>query len=415
MAKRWIMHVDMDAFFAAVEQRDCPEYRGRPVIVGGLSSRGVVSTASYEARRFGVHSAMPMSEARRRCPEGIFLVPDQGRYWEESLKIQKIFREFSPLVEMLSVDEGFLDISGMEGLYSNVAEIPKALKRRIWEETQLVASAGVAPNKFVAKIASDVGKPNGLVVVPYGEVPDFLAPLPLERIWGVGKKSAEKLHLLGLKTIGDVRRQELSFFQKYFGALAGQLYALSRGMDDRPVVPDEERKSLGKETTYEADLMSAGVIREEISRIAQQVGWRLRREGWMGWTVTLKIRYSPFRTISRSHTLGAPISLDEEIREAALALFEPLTEKQNIRLLGVTVERLEPYAEQSSLFEDNQEAKKRNQVLDDLKKRFGEGIIGRGSSFAGQSRKEAGKGTSRYLSQQKDYEREEPLEDEKNR
>lgn len=405
--KRWIMHVDMDAFFAAVEQRDNPELRGKPVIVGGLSSRGVVSTASYEARKFGVHSAMPMSEARRRCPQGIFLVPDQARYWEASLKIQKIFAEFSPLVEMLSVDEAFMDISGMEGLYPNVEDIPRELKRRIFEETGLVASAGVAPNKFVAKIASDFGKPDGLIIVNHEEVLDFLASLPLERLWGVGKKSAEKLHLLGFRTIGDIRAKEISFFDRYFGVMSGQLYRLSRGIDDRPVVPDEERKSLGKETTYEEDLMDEAMVREEITRISQQVGWRLRRENWMGWTVTLKVRYSPFRTLSRSHTLENPIFLDEEIREAALNLFEPLEEKKNIRLLGVTIDRLEPYEVQGGLFLEDQKAKKRNEAIDQLKKRFGEGVIGRGSSFAGHARERSGDGTSRYLNQQKDYEKEE--------
>ena len=205
MGKRWVMHVDMDAFYAAVEQRDNPELQGKPVIVGGLSSRGVVATASYEARKFGVRSAMPISEAKKRCPQGVFVVPSPERYWAASQKVQKIFSEFSPLVEMLSVDEGFMDISGMGGLYRSVTELPKLLRARILEETQLVASAGVGPNKFVAKIASDIGKPNGLVIVTHEKVLDFLAPLPLERIWGVGAKTAEKLHQLGFQTIGDIR------------------------------------------------------------------------------------------------------------------------------------------------------------------------------------------------------------------
>ncbi len=404
MRKRWVMHVDMDAFYAAVEQRDNPELKGKPVIVGGLSSRGVVATASYEARKFGVRSAMPISEAKKRCPQGIFLIPSPERYWAASQKVQKIFSEFSPLVEMLSVDEGFMDISGMGGLYRSVSELPKLLRARILEETQLVASAGVGPNKFIAKIASDIGKPNGLVIVPHAKVLDFLAPLPLERIWGVGAKTAEKLHQLGFQTIGDIRQKELHFFQQHFGSIATRLYELSRGIDNRPVVPDEERKSLGKETTYETDLMNPLEIRAEISRIAQQVGWRLRREGWMGWTVTLKVRYTPFRTLSRSHTMSDPISLDEEITEAALALFENLEEKTNVRLLGVTIDNLEPYEEQVSLFDNKEEMKKRNQTIDELKKRFGEGIIGRGSSFAGKEKVAPGKGTSRYLSTGKDYE-----------
>ena len=404
MGKRWVMHVDMDAFYAAVEQRDNPELQGKPVIVGGLSSRGVVATASYEARKFGVRSAMPISEAKKRCPQGVFVVPSPERYWAASQKVQKIFSEFSPLVEMLSVDEGFMDISGMGGLYRSVTELPKLLRARILEETQLVASAGVGPNKFVATIASDIGKPNGLVIVTHEKVLDFLAPLPLERIWGVGAKTAEKLHQLGFQTIGDIRQKELPFFQQHFGSIAARLYELSRGIDNRPVVPDEERKSLGKETTYETDLMNPMEIRAEISRIAQQVGWRLRREGWMGWTVTLKVRYTPFRTLSRSHTLQDPISLDEEITEATLALFENLEEKSNVRLLGVTIDNLEPYEEQVSLFDNKEELKKRNQTIDELKKRFGEGIIGRGSSFAGKEKIEPGKGTSRYLSTGKDYE-----------
>lgn len=400
------MHVDMDAFYAAVEQRDKPELRGKPVIVGGLSSRGVVSTASYEARKYGVHSAMSMNEAKKRCPNGIFLTPDSARYWEVSLKIRKIFSSFSPLVEMLSGDEGFLDISGMEGLYQNVEEIPRALKRRIFEETQLIASAGVAPNKFLAKIASDIGKPNGLVIVEPEQVLDFLAPLPLRRIWGVGKKTEEKLHIMGMQTIEGLRSKDIIFLEKHFGIMGGQIYRLSRGIDDRPVIPDEERKSLGKETTYETDLMDVETIRSEISRISQQVGWRLRREGWMGWTVTLKVRYSPFQTLSRSHTIDHPVFLDEDIRETALNLFEPLERKENIRLLGVTVEKLEPYEEQQLLFSDQEKDKKRTMTLDQLKKRFGEEIIGKGSSFVNYEQKETRKGIRQYSNKRKDHEEE---------
>lgn len=380
--KRWIMHVDMDAFFAAVEQRDDPELRGLPVIIGGLSSRGVVSTASYEARKYGVHSAMPISEAKKRCPDGVYLYPNMKEYHKVSLQVQKIFSEFSPLVEMLSIDEGFLDISGMGGLYETPKKLGSALKRRIQEKTQLAASVGIAPNKFVAKIASDIQKPDGLVIVSHEKMQDFLAPLPIERIWGIGKKSGERLHRMGFQTIQDLREKELSFFEREFGAMGRQIYHLAWGIDERQVIPDEERKSLGKETTYDKDLMNREEIHQEISRLSQEVGWRLRREGWMGWTVTLKVRYSPFRTLTRSHTLESPIYLDEEIRTEALRMFEALAEKENVRLLGVTVDKLEPYEEQQTLFFDHQKARKREMTLDHLKKRFGEEIISKGLIFS---------------------------------
>ena len=378
MAERWIMHVDMDAFYAAVEQRDRPELRGKPVIIGGLSQRGVVSTASYEARKFGVRSAMPITEAFRRCPQGVFLFPNHTHYVKVSMQIQEIFRDFSPSVEMLSVDEAFLDVSGMEKLYRSVAEMPWLLKERIRKETGLIASAGLAPNKFVAKIASDLGKPDGLLIVQPGEVLNFLAPLPLERIWGVGKKTAETLHDLGFSTIGDIQKASYKELQEHFDSFADRLYYLSRGEDDRLVEPDLVRKSLGKETTYEEDLMDSSEAERELLRLSQEVGWRLRREGFSGMTVMLKLRYAPFVTISRSHTFASPISLDEEIFEEVRSLFRKLDRKKDIRLLGVAVGNLEENSGQGSLFQDDEEATKRTETLDNLKRKFGEGIISRG-------------------------------------
>lgn len=378
MAERWIMHVDMDAFYAAVEQRDRPELRGKPVIIGGLSQRGVVSTASYEARKFGVRSAMPINEALRRCPQGIFVVPNHAHYVKVSRQIQEIFHDFSPAIEMLSVDEAFMDVSGMEKLYRSVAQIPWLLKERIRKETGLIASAGLAPNKFVAKIASDLGKPDGLLIVQPKEVLSFLAPLPLERIWGVGKKTAEILHELGFSTIGDIQKASYEELHKYFDSLADRLYYLSRGEDDRLVEPDLVRKSLGKETTYSEDLMDPIEAERELLRLSQEVGWRLRREGSSGSTVTLKVRYAPFVTISRSHTFASPISLDEEIFEEVRSLFCKLDRKKDIRLLGVTVGNLEENSGQRSLFQEDEAVMKRTETLDHLKLKFGEGIISRG-------------------------------------
>lgn len=379
---RVIFHVDMDAFFASVEQRDHPEYRGKPLVIGGLAGRGVVSTCSYEARRYGVHSAMPMGEAQRRCPQAIFLTGDYARYRAVSAEVFRIFAAFAPVVEPLSIDEAFLDVTGMERLIESPRAYAVQLKETIRREVGLVASVGIAPNKFLAKIASDLEKPDGLVVVPSGAagVRAFLWPLPVRLIWGVGEKTAARLAALRVRTVGDLARMDPARLRAQFGAkTAAQLHALSLGLDDRPVAPRGEAKSIGKEETFAQDLRRQEDIDGVLLRLAEQVGWRLRRAGKKARTIQLKVRRGDFTTWTRSRTLDAPTCYDEDIYEAALSLYCALAPAGGIRLLGISAQNFGA-AEELSLFDTERPQKKENlyRAIDGLKQRFGEGIIGHG-------------------------------------
>lgn len=377
---RWIVHIDMDAYFASVEQRDHPAYQNKPVIIGGLSGRGVVSTASYEARKFGVKSAMSMGEARKRCPDGIYLLPNMTKYAQISSQILRIFKAYSPLVEPLSMDEAFLDVTGMEALYPDVTEIPRQIKKQIKEELNLTASAGLAPNKFLAKLASDLEKPNGLVIIRPGEELALLAPMSVRKLWGVGGATANVLSKLRIETIADLRKSTPDFLTKHLGSCALDLYNLAWGRDDRPVIPGHEAQSIGNETTFETDLWSKEDIRSILLALAAKVGWRLRKAGLCGRTITLKVRFSSFQTFSRSITVPAPLSLDHEIYEASLKMLEKVPLKEGVRLLGITVAKLRPEGTgQLSLFsETNEQQEKITTVMDKLKDKFGESIITRG-------------------------------------
>ena len=373
--QRWIMHVDMDAFFASVEQRDHEEYRGRPVIVGGLSARGVVATASYEARRFGVHSAMPMSTARRRCPQGIFVPGNFTLYRAVSAQIFTIFSRFSPCIEPISIDEGFLDISGMERLMKSPREYAQRLKAAVRAETGLVASVGIAPNKFLAKIASDLEKPDGLVVIGPDDIERILWPLSVRRIWGVGKKTAERLTDLGYTTVGELAQGEPARLVHALGERAArQLIALAHGQDDRPVETVREAQSVGREMTFEQDLHSREEAEEQLLALAGQVGWRLRRAGLQARTIQLKIRLADFTTYTRRRTLPEPVCYDEDIYAAARELFREFPMRGGIRLLGISGSGFEAAGE-VSLFTDTQKKEELYGAIDALKKRFGENII----------------------------------------
>lgn len=372
--RRWIMHVDMDAFFAAVEQRDHVEYRGKPVIVGGLSSRGVVATASYEARQFGVFSAMPMAKARQRCPQGIFVSGNHRLYEMVSAEIFQIFHEFSPLVEPLSIDEAFLDVSGMEKITADLAEYARELKAQIKSEVGLVASVGIAPNKFLAKLASDLQKPDGLVVIGYGEEKAALAHLPIRRIWGIGGKSAEKLNALGFKTVGDIAKADIKLLVKYFGKAAYQFVALANGQDERTVESDRIVKSIGNEVTFDEDLTRLEAVEKNLLALAEKVAWRLRLSNFTAKTITIKIRLSSFQTITRSQTLVEPTNFDEEIYQVALALYRQANSRGGIRLLGISGSNLSEN-EQASLFQEDGRKKALYMAVDELKERFGEKII----------------------------------------
>ena len=378
--ERWILHMDMDAFFASVEQRDHEEYRGKPVIVGGLSKRGVVSTASYEARKFGVHSAMPMAIAKKKCPDGIFLEGNYRQYAKVSGHIFDILDRFSPVVEPLSIDEGFLDLTGMERLMENPVAYGKRLKDAIRQETGLIASVGIAPNKFLAKLASDLEKPDGLTIIRMEDVPRVLWALPVSRIWGVGRKTEERLSLFGYRKIGEIAKVEKDTLKKQVGdRLATHLIELANGRDNRPVEPIHEAQSIGKETTFEEDIHSREIAQMYLLSLSAQVGWRIRREGKRARTIQVKIRLGDFSTYTRQRKLEESVCFDEDIYRIALELFQsfPIPNGAGIRLLGVSGSGFDAPSE-ISLFEmeRNQKKEKLYHAIDALKGKFGEGIVG---------------------------------------
>jgi DNA polymerase-4 len=351
---RRIIHIDMDAFYASVEQRDDPALRGRPVAVGGApDSRGVVAAASYEARAFGVRSAMPMARAIRQCPELVIVRPDFRRYREASERVMAILRSATPLVEPLSLDEAYLDVT--ENLWGQplATNVAKELKRRIRDELSLGASAGVAPNKFLAKIASGWQKPDGLTVIPPERVEAFLQRLPVEALWGVGPVTAKKLRAVGIERLVDVRgvdRQELG---SVVGSLADWLLRLSYGDDSRPVTPDRPWKSVSAETTYPEDLSDVAEMRRELSRLAKRVAASLQARQLQARTVTIKVRYGDFTTVTRSHTDDIPTSDEALIADrAVLLLARTSADSRPVRLLGVGTHGLggaEEFAQVSGL------------------------------------------------------------------
>ncbi len=301
--ERWIIHLDMDAFYPAVEVLDNPQLKGKPVIVGGSRKRGVVSSASYEARKFGVHSAQPMAQALRLCPHAIYIPVRMHRYMEVSERVFEIFHRFTPLVEPLSIDEAFLDVTGSVRLFGTPVEIARKIKDRVFGEIGLTVSAGVAPTKFVAKIASDMEKPDGLTVVLPGRVQDFLDPLPVGRMWGVGKVTQEALARLNVRTFRDLREMDVKALERSFGKYGIKMHLLSMGVDEREVVPDHEVKSVGHEETFEDDITDRNLAAKELLSLSHRVGKRMRAEGLKGRTVTLKVKYSDFVLVTRSVTL----------------------------------------------------------------------------------------------------------------
>jgi DNA polymerase IV len=342
-----ILHVDMDAFYASVEVRAHPELRGRPVIVGGTGPRGVVSSASYEARRYGVRSAMPTGRARRLCPVATFLPPDFTAYTAASRAIMRIFHDVTPLVEPLSLDEAFLDVSGARRLLGTPAAIAALIRRRVAEEQSLTCSVGVAPTKFVAKLASTRAKPDGLVVVPSGRVLDYLHRLPVEALWGVGERSAEALRRLGLSTVRDLAEAPVGMVRRAVGdAAAAHLHELASGRDPRSVVPEHVEKSVGAETTFDTDVTDADLVRRTMLALSGRVAARLRGSGQAGRTVTIKVRSADFRTLNRSRTLPGPTDVTREIFDIAWGLYQVLHHQVlrpggPIRLIGVRVEGLD--------------------------------------------------------------------------
>ncbi|MFZ5759011.1 MAG: DNA polymerase IV [Thermodesulfobacteriota bacterium] len=374
--QRHIIHLDMDAFYASVEILDQPELKGRPVIVGGDAERGVVCAASYEARAYGVHSALAMAIARKRCPDGVFLPVRIHRYREVSERIMAIFADYSPILEQLSVDEAFLDVSGCDRLFGPPEQIAAMIRRRVREETGLTVSAGVASCKLVAKIASDCNKPDGLTIVGHGEEERFLAPLVIGRLWGVGKKTVPLLEQLGVRTIGDLTRFSLDFLEKKFGKQGRAMYFHARGIDSRPVETTDEVKSIGNEETFAHDLIDLTAIKRELLRLATKGGERLRRERCSGRTVTLKIKYHDFTTTSRSITLAQPVNDGRTLYRAALALLPAtLAGNRPVRLVGITVSNLtdDDSPVQLDLFGDRRAIDRRhlNSAMDRINQRYG--------------------------------------------
>jgi DNA polymerase-4 len=376
-----ILHVDMDAFYASVEIRDRPELMGKPVIVGSPNGRGVVLSASYEARKFGVRSAMPGAVARRRCPQAIFVPPRRGIYSEVSKQVMAVFRSVTPVVEPLALDEAFLDVSGARRRLGSPAWIGAAIRRQVEAEQGLTCSVGVASSKFIAKIASVRAKPDGLLVVPADGVLEFLHPLPVSALWGVGQRTGETLARLGLRTVGDIAHAPPDTLRQHLGDAAGaHLSALAWGRDQRSVTPHAPDKSIGAEETFATDVTDPDVIRRELLRLSERTARALREGGWAGRTVTVKLRLGNFRTITRSRTLPDPVDLGRTIYETACALYEGsgLDELARLRLVGVRMTGLTAASGATTqlAFDDKPTGwREAERAMDQITQRFGAGAV----------------------------------------
>ncbi|RZS34785.1 DNA polymerase-4 [Herbihabitans rhizosphaerae] len=385
-----ILHVDMDAFYASVEIRDRPELVDRPVIVGGTSNRGVVSAANYVARRYGVRSAMPIARARRLCPNGVYLPPSFDKYQRTSQGVMEIFAEITPLVEPLSLDEAFLDVGGaLRRLGVSPGEIGQRIRQQVHARHQITCSVGVAATKFVAKLASGMAKPDGMIVVPAGDVLAFLHPLPVSALWGVGAKSAERLRDAGLERVADIAASPLPRLRRLIGnAAADHLHALATGQDDRAVVPRTPDRSIGAEETFEVDHFDRELIRRELLRLSDKTAITLRRKGLRGRTVSIKVRFSDFTTITRSRTLPVATDGTQEIYRTATALLDEQTPPGAIRLIGVRVEQLgDDEQVQLTLDEPEQGWREADAAADQARAKFGRGVIGPASLLGPAARR----------------------------
>ena len=388
---RTIFHVDMDAFFAAIAVLDDPSLKGKAVLTGGSGRRGVVTTASYEARKYGCRSAMPMSEALRRCPHAICVKVPGDRIREKSRAMFSVLESFSPLVQPLSVDEAFLDMTGTQRLMGPAREVAAQLKATIHDATGLVASVGVAPNKFLAKLASDLEKPDGLTVIPDSEagIEAVLSPLKISKIWGIGPATQRRLEQRGIETIADLRRLSQEQLRTNFGDHAQRYWRLSRGLDDRPVVPDRDAKSVGHEQTFGQNLADPEDVLAVVLDQAEQVGFRLRRHGFRARTVTLKVRYGDFQTVTRSTTLPEATDLTQQLYRTAKALFQAWAEAgfRSVRLVGVSASNLTRQPRQEELFPDPRQQRRQqlDAALDQITTRFGKRTVHRGARGRSES------------------------------
>ncbi len=379
--ERSILHVDMDAFFASVEQRDDPALRGKPVLVGGAGKRGVVATASYEARAFGCRSAQPMATALKLCPDAI-VVPSRGHaYREASDAIHEVFREATPLIQPLSIDEAFLDITGTERLHGAAVDVAQTIKDKIHERTSLTASVGVAPNMFLAKLASDLRKPDGLVVITRDNVQSILDPLSIRRIPGIGPKSEPRFTAHRIETIGDLRARSREELTRIFGSHAKRLYDIARGIDHRRLTPDGEAKSISQECTFAENVPDPDYVRSVLRGHTQDVARRLRRHGLRAKTVSLKIRYGQFQTITRSRSFREATYATEDLLDAACALWATWVASgfQPVRLIGVGTSNFTTKEPEQTLFPDRvaERRSRLDETLDALHVRFGRGTVTR--------------------------------------
>jgi DNA polymerase-4 len=382
---RRICHTDMDAFYASIEIRDDPSLEGKPVVVGGSAEgRGVVAAASYEARRYGIHSAMPMARALRLCPALVRIPGDMGKYQDVSGQVMEVLHRFSPLVEPLSLDEAFFDLTGTERIFGTPEEVGLRIKREIREATRLTASVGIAPQKFVAKIASDLRKPDGLVVVGQDEVESFLAPLPIGRLWGVGPKTLVQLQAMGVETIGDLTRVSRETLGRRFGSWGERLCDLAQGRDERDVVPDWEAKSYSHEETFGRDQPDRDFLHAMMLDQAARVARRLRRDGVVGQVVHIKLRYGDFTTLTRQRKIAQPTCLAEAIYAEATRLFEAVWDRRPVRLIGVGVSSIRPQGADLTLFGEAEPETRRRRLadtIDRIQDRFGREKVVRAPSL----------------------------------
>jgi len=383
--ERIVLHIDMDAFYASVEEMDRPELRGKPVIVGGTSNRGVVSAASYEARKYGVRSAMPIYEAKRRCPHGIFVPVRMGRYQEVSHHVMHILERYSPIIEQVSIDEAYMEVSGLERLFGSPVDLATTMKQEVKERAALTCSVGIAPNKFLAKIASELRKPDGLTLIAPEEAEQFAAALPIEKIPGVGKKTVDRLKNMGVSRLGHVRDLPEHVLLRTVGKFGSTLQAFARGQDNSPVVPYSEAKSISSEETLEENSDDLKMLRKELLSLAENVGRRLREQGLAGSTVTLKLKRADFVLITRSMSLSKPTDSTNTLYEAGLRLLDEVELSGKFRLIGIGASKLVRAVEgqeQLDLFQD--EGRKESswksveKAMDNIKKRFGRDAIKRG-------------------------------------
>lgn len=374
-----VLHIDMDAFYASVELLDRPYLRGQPVVVAGAGGRAVVLSATYEAREFGIYSGMPLARARRLCPDASVVPPDHRRYARASAGVMAVFRSITSSVEPLSLDEAFLDVAAAVRRLGRPTQIAELIRARITDEQGLTASVGVASNKFIAKLASTRAKPDGLLVVPPAQVIAFLHPMPVGALWGVGEKTEEQLHRLGLRTVGHIARTPVSTLQRALGDAAGRhLFELSWGRDARRVVPDEPERSVGAEETFPIDVDDPQVLATELLRLCERVASRMRAADLIGRTVVLKVRFADFTTITRSRTLEQPIDVAQKIYTTARELLDGLAlQRARVRLVGVRMEKVaDRHATPEQLaLADGPRWREAEEVMDQAAGRYGQGSV----------------------------------------